>query len=384
MTEDKYSTGRILLIVAFAIAVSIDAFGVFAAMQQRPASRPAAAKPAEPAKVKAIWEPVNVPEDVELFSIHFVNAETGWVAGGKTSHAGGVIYRTTDGGNKWELQVGDPESSDRGFTDLRFVDATHGFAVQGSAGSFHKLYSTSDGQAWAPTGSVPEHRYDYIFTSTTTGFIADWGRNILRTTDGGKTWKSAYACKIKTQIEGLTRDAECYMNQIHFPTPMIGYAIGGPLPNNGGNVLAKTEDGGATWNAWVVLPGESSKEGSLWFLDPNNGLLRVSYSKLFRTADGGKTWNGVSGEAEMKSIFSFADSDAGWAILHRKMAYTSNGGKSWVSREINFPEMVNDSSFPVRDRGYVVGAHGMVYRYRVVPGDYTSKGMLAAPLFAAK
>ena len=152
MTEDKCSTGRILLIVVFAIAASIDAFGVFAAMQQRPASRPATGKPAEQAKFKAIWEPVNVPEDVELFSVHFVNAETGWVAGGKTSHAGGVIYRTTDGGNKWELQVGDPESSDRGFRDLRFVDATHGFAVQGSAGTFHKLYSTSDGQSWAPTG----------------------------------------------------------------------------------------------------------------------------------------------------------------------------------------------------------------------------------------
>ena len=84
MTEDKCSTGRILLIVVFALAASIDAFGVFAAMQQRPAARPATGKPAEQAKFKAIWEPVNVPEDVELLSVHFVNAETGWVAGGKT------------------------------------------------------------------------------------------------------------------------------------------------------------------------------------------------------------------------------------------------------------------------------------------------------------
>ena len=74
MTEDKCSTGRILLIVVFGLAASIDAFGVFAAMQQRPASRPATGKPAEQAKFKAIWEPVNVPEDIELLSIHFVNA----------------------------------------------------------------------------------------------------------------------------------------------------------------------------------------------------------------------------------------------------------------------------------------------------------------------
>jgi hypothetical protein len=31
-----------------------------------------------------------------------------------------------------------------------------------------------------------------------------------------------------------------------------------------------------------------------------------------------------------------------------------------------------------------VGEHGMVYRYRVVPVEYTTKDMLAAPIMAAK
>jgi hypothetical protein len=29
------------------------------------------------------------------------------------------------------------------------------------------------------------------------------------------------------------------------------------------------------------------------------------------------------------------------------------------------------------------GKHGMVYRYRIVPIDYTAKGMIAAPAIAA-
>jgi hypothetical protein len=45
--------------------------------------------------------------------------------------------------------------------------------------------------------------------------------------------------------------------------------------------------------------------------------------------------------------------------------------------------MVAHSSLPARDHGYAVGNHGMVYRYRVVPIDYTSKGMIAAPSIAA-
>jgi hypothetical protein len=66
------------------------------------------------------------------------------------------------------------------------------------------------------------------------------------------------------------------------------------------------------------------------------------------------------------------------------MVYTGNGGKSWLSREIAFPAMVEDANLSARDSGYAVGPHGMVYRYRIVPMDYTAKGMIAAPSLAAK
>jgi photosystem II stability/assembly factor-like uncharacterized protein len=330
-------------------------------------------------KFKAIWEPVNVPEDVTLASVHFVSPEEGWVAGGKNAMAGGVIYYTKDAGKTWTLQMGDPQSSDRAVGALRFIDGKRGFAVQGTPGNTHALLSTSDGQSWAPVGTVPEHRSDYHFTTPTTGFVSDANRQILRTMDGGKKWAPVYTCRIKTEIAGLTRDAQCYMHDIHFPTATVGYAIGGPLPQDAGNVLAKTEDGGATWNAWVVLPGEAADEGSLHFTDANTGVFRAKSGKMFRTTDGGKTFTAVTGQAALKSELSFADAETGWMIFYRKMTYTSNGGTSWLSRDIMFPAMVQDSVLVARDSGYAVGEHGMVYRYRVVPIDYQSKGMLAAP-----
>lgn len=379
----RFSVGRILAVVA---ATSLLYF-VGPLSGQVPAKKAGGAKaPAKAAaqpKFKAIWEPVNVPEDLELNSVHFVSADEGWVAGGKDAMNGGVIYHTKDGGKTWELQVGDPQSSDRAFDHLRFVDATHGFAIQGAPSGDYKLFSTSDGASWIPSGRVPEHRYDYFFTTPTIGFVADWARQLIRTTDGGKKWQPVYRCRIKAEIDGLMRDAECYFHSVHFPNPNVGYAIG-PLPDKGGNLLAKTEDGGATWTGWVVLPGESSHEGSLWFMDADTGVLRAYDGKMFRTADGGKTWTGVSGQAEAKSNISFADGEVGWMIRYRKMTYTSNGGKSWVSRDIAFPAMVADSFLVTRDRGYVVGQHGMVYRYRIVPVDYTAKGMIAAPAIAAK
>jgi photosystem II stability/assembly factor-like uncharacterized protein len=364
-----------------AVVLGLPALGTLAA-RQAPATRGGTAAAAQDAKFKAIWEPVNVPQDLELLSVHFVSAEEGWVAGGKTSVSGGVIYHTKDGGKTWELQVGDPESSDGAFRQLRFLDATHGFAVQTSSAD-QKLFSTSDGKTWIPTGTLPPNRFEYFFTSPTNGFLANASRQIVRTVDGGKKWQPVYTCRVKAEIGGLTREADCYIDQIDFPNPKIGYAIGGPLPEDSGNVLAKTEDGGATWTAWVVLPGEEASESSLRFLDASNGVFRGKDGKMFRTSDGGKTWTGVSGQGELKSAISFADADAGWMIYYRKMTYTSTGGRSWVSRDIAFPAMVEHSSFPARDRGYVVGEHGMVYRYRIVPADYTAKGMIAAPSIAA-
>jgi hypothetical protein len=66
------------------------------------------------------------------------------------------------------------------------------------------------------------------------------------------------------------------------------------------------------------------------------------------------------------------------------MTYTSNGGRSWLSREIAFPAMVEDSCLAAPDRGYAVGSHGMVYRYRIVPIDYTAKGMIGAPALVTR
>jgi hypothetical protein len=55
------------------------------------------------------------------------------------------------------------------------------------------------------------------------------------------------------------------------------------------------------------------------------------------------------------------------------IAYTSDGGKRWNTMEVRLPAGINASSLPARDRGYVVGDHGMVYRYRIVPIDYSAK-----------
>ena len=101
----------------------------------------------EKPKFKAIWEPVNYPYDAELRDVSFVSADEGWVVGHANSDAGvgGVILHTKDGGQHWDAQLGDPHSATRGFENVFFLDAKHGWATQWGGGA---LMRTQDGDTW--------------------------------------------------------------------------------------------------------------------------------------------------------------------------------------------------------------------------------------------
>jgi photosystem II stability/assembly factor-like uncharacterized protein len=332
-------------------------------------------------KFKAIWEPVNVKEDVELESVHFITAEEGWVAGGRTNIEGGVILHTSDAGANWHVQLGDPQSSDRAYRDFRFASPTLGWAVQSTGVGDHKLLHL-DGKEWKDVGTVGQHRGDYRFISERVGFMTT-GQGIMRTQDGGRQWKQVYPCQMKAEVNGLSHNLKCEFAKLFFLNEQVGWAMSNAGAAGTGFLLAKTQDGGNTWESTVVLPGEDPREGSIYFTDENHGSL-LTGGKFFFSNDSGKTWTGATGQAGGKPRVEFADAKVGWAIRYQNMSYTIDGGQHWISRDIKFPASVEEFSLVAPDSGYVVGAHGMVYRYRVVPIEYTSKGMLAAPAMSVR
>ena len=82
MTEYPKSIGLTLssLFIATMLSASPLLFGQQAAPRKTPAKPGAApAKPGTQPKFKAIFEPVNFTEDLELTDVHFVNEMKGWV-----------------------------------------------------------------------------------------------------------------------------------------------------------------------------------------------------------------------------------------------------------------------------------------------------------------
>lgn len=365
--------------LAFGLAlVSAVIFGsaiTFSAQVRRPSGRPAAPPSTRHPPFKAIFEPVSYSQDVELSDVFFIDAETGWACGHHQTEAGegGVIIATRDGGRRWSVQSGDAHSATPACTRLFFVDASHGWATQADG----RMLRTTDGLTWAPASEVGALN-PFVFTSAEKGFVLDSRQNIQATVDGGRTWRPVYRCRSTIEGPSVAHEQDCRPAAIAFaPDHMTGYVVTRALENHGSAVI-KTTDGGNTWALTSVIADTNGRDGSLAFVDSLTGYLRAG-GALARTSDGAQTWHRVDAMVPDGDPAVLFFGSVGWMVRANDFSYTRDGGKRWSARKIDFPAEALQFSVPAPDTGYVVGRHGMVYRFRIVPFDYTMPHMLTIP-----
>ena len=354
-----------------AFVLSLLVTGLAAGQATKAAAAKAATK-AEP-KFKAIWEPVPYTKDVNLNAVACVAAETCWVAGDK-----GTILHTTDGGKTWQVQLGgDPESTDDDFSTIVFLDDKHGWAMS----EIGKILGTRDGSTWVELSTVSSTTKGLWFVSPETGFRNEYPQNqtmLHRSDDGGKTWTPVTACSLDAIVDGLPRKLACMMDATQFISPAVGY-LGGGVGQEAPAAFGKTSDGGQSW-AISLLPETKFSITNLNFWTEKDGIAVLSKGEaVYWTADGGGTWTrsvmqrlwpSYYGVGEGKIIVGVKDGDG--------IVYSFNGGRNFTSRAFSLPARVTDVTFPDARHGYLVGEHGMVYRYRIVPIDYKSQGMIGA------
>jgi photosystem II stability/assembly factor-like uncharacterized protein len=116
---------------------------------------------------------------------------------------------------------------------------------------------------------------------------------ILRTEDGGTTWKVAYQS---------TRPFELAW-KASFPTREVGYATIMSYdqdPTHAKRYVAKTTDGGKTWQELFLVEDPKALEFGIGFVSPEIGWLGTGPSG-YQTIDGGATWTQVKlGQAANK------------------------------------------------------------------------------------
>ena len=108
---------------------------------------------------------------------------------------------------------------------------------------------------------------------------------ILKTEDGGKTWKNVYQSK---------RPFECTW-KVSFPSMRVGYVTiqsYNPDSTISKQHIAKTTNGGKTWKEINLVNDAGAREFGVGFIDEKHGFVGTVKSG-FETKDGGKTWTKI-------------------------------------------------------------------------------------------
>ena len=260
------------------------------------------------------WQVGNVPdaEQLDFRDVEAFSANTAYllsIGNGEASR----IYKTTDGGKNWKLQFKN-ENPKAFFDAFAFWDEQHGIAMSDSVDGKFVLLSTNDGGAnWQiltpnkiPAALKNEGGFaasgTCIFTQGKSNVWIGTGKGrVLRSTDRGKTWTVA-----ETPI--LTGVESAGIFSIHFKDNQTGIVVGGDYrkPNESGNTIALTTDGGKTWQALEnKLPFRS---GVMW---ANGKWFAVGTSGASVSADNGATWQRL--DSENYNSVSFTKTGDGWA-----------------------------------------------------------------------
>jgi len=181
------------------------------------------------------------------------------------------------------------------------------------------------------------------FTSVDTGYYCAYlGNGILKTIDGGANW-----------IDNFPYN-NFIANAFHFPTVNIGYALGTNLIGDT-LLIYKTINAGGSWS--LTYSVESFlPPGSIYFSNALTGYMTLT-NELYKTTDGGVTWNlKLTTMLSLNSV-TFPSSSIGYAVGD-SLFKSIDGGQTWQGQNNINPGPYYSVCFTDVNHGYAVGGNG--------------------------
>jgi photosystem II stability/assembly factor-like uncharacterized protein/dienelactone hydrolase len=216
------------------------------------------------------------------------------------------LYGTSDGGKTWNpvsysgpyvkglcaMDIVKEQYINHGKTDYKI----HIYAVGRVGSPANMMVSHDGGLTWTSNSMDKDCKmlFDIKMFDKNNGFACaasdeDLEKSnavILKTSDGGKSWKKVYQSE---------RPFECTW-KASFPTKEVGYVTiqsYNPDSNVKQQRIAKTTDGGNTWNEINLIEDAGAREFGIGFIDENHGFVGTMNSG-YETKDGGLTWAPVN------------------------------------------------------------------------------------------
>lgn len=249
--------------------------------------------------------------DQQLHQILFTDPQTGYVVGGSLScngngcvPPGGILLKTTDGGNSWQsmLQIKEVE-----FISVAQSNIGDLFAIANGKGGF--IYKSSNaGNDWVLIDSVSFSLNRINFTANT-GIITGTGGTILSSQDKGSTWSTS------------TMGGSQFFTDITFENGMI-YCL------SNYNTIYQSNDNGTSWSLYYtashgilkIVPLSANTFftfGSGWY---TGGCFGRSYGAVRHSSDDGKQWTETEfSDTDPIRFCSFTSPTEGYVVARTQL-----------------------------------------------------------------
>lgn len=262
----------------------------------------------------------------------FTDAQNGFIF-----NSNGELFITSDQGDHWALQQKFPSAVILDMKDTTGVIAGYGGTV---------YVSRNNGKDWTKKYTGYSDYFSMAdIVSRDTIFLASTTGKIIRSDDGGNTWKS-FNCGIQ-------------IKSVEFINSKLGYAGGVST------YLLKTQDGGATWQQNIVSNITPSDIDVIKFIDSTSGFAFREHSDMLSTTDGGATWKTTYVGDYIYSLF-FLNKTTGFACGEHGVTYrTDDAGTTW--KPLGFTSRIwlydlTSIYFLNSDTGFAVGARGRILK----------------------
>ena len=272
-----------------------------------------------------------------LAAVDFADAENGWIAGQDGYYQSAPILHTTDGGLHWNIQYWNTSQS---FADIKAVSATNIWAV-GTA----VVHSTDGGLTWNTVDLGEYYHHKVVCPNDQVIWISSGGNRLHRSTDGGVTWDS-HTTSVDF-VDFTASDANNVWTANYY----------GCLTCLSYPAYHHSTDGGQTWTAQLDGAGDG---GSVCFLDSLNGWA-MTWPGLRRTTDGGANWITVNDTLWGYRI-EFLDAMNGW-VSGTHLFRTTDGGVTWQCFDPYVEDYSFDMDFTNMSHGWIISSNGALLSF---------------------
>ncbi len=251
------------------------------------------------------------------------------------------LIESSDGGNSWSILYDESDFVKPHYplpyyiNDMQYIDREHLYIIYGDMGAIKR--SSNRGKTWDTTYIDGDAELIRIHMRDSLNGIVASVKNIYVTNDGWKTYNSTIG------MTGFILDIWMHSKDSFDVSRAINiyYKDG---TKKGAAEYARTTNAGKNWIRDTI---KDEKYGALWriyFLNRKVGWIASrkglgigdqSWDMLFKTIDGGISWNLVYKEANTPSFgineVAFYDSLNGTAVgPYGKILRTSDGGETWI------------------------------------------------------